>query len=208
MTGNIARHAGDVPERRDTVMFLLVYGGSACGKSEYAEERAVSLAAARKKPLIYLAAMKPYGGAAIKRIERHRALRAGKGFQTVERYTDLKGLCADPAFAGQAAGSTILLECLSNLAANELFEPEGAGAEAGQVILEGLEMLRRLSDNLIAVTLDVFGDGRQYNEPTERFRRTLSLINREMAAQADETVRIVCSIPVILKGTGASEWNL
>ena len=71
-------------------MILLVTGGSASGKSEYAENRALQLAKAEQKKLIYLAAMKPFGEEAAKRIERHRQLRAGKGFETVERYTDIE----------------------------------------------------------------------------------------------------------------------
>ena len=43
----------------------------------------------------------------------------GKGFETIERYTDLSGL--ELPKEGVA-----LLECLSNLTANEMFEPEGA----------------------------------------------------------------------------------
>lgn len=40
-------------------MILLVTGGSASGKSEYAENRALQLAKTEQKKLIYLAAMKP-----------------------------------------------------------------------------------------------------------------------------------------------------
>ena len=39
-------------------MILLVTGGSASGKSEYAENRALQLAKTEQKKLIYLAAMK------------------------------------------------------------------------------------------------------------------------------------------------------
>ena len=189
-------------------MFLLVYGGSASGKSAYAEQRTVRLhQQSTAGQLIYLAAMKPYSQAAQQRIRRHRRLRAGKGFRTGERYTDLYGLCQDPAFARAAAGSTILLECMSNLTANEIFEPEGAGAQAADAILKGIEALRALSANLTAVTLDVFGDGVHYDESVERYRRTLAFVNREMAKQADEAVRVVYSIPVILKGAGDGIWN-
>ena len=74
-------------------MILLVTGGSASGKSEYAENRALQMAKEGQRPLIYLAAMMPFGKDAEKRIERHRQLRAGKGFETVERYTAVEALC-------------------------------------------------------------------------------------------------------------------
>ena len=66
-------------------MLILVTGGSGSGKSEYAEGIAVSLAEREGLPLYYIAAMKPYGEEGKRRVERHRRLRAGKGFQTVER---------------------------------------------------------------------------------------------------------------------------
>ena len=52
-------------------MILLVTGGSASGKSEYAENRALQMAKEGQRPLIYLAAMMPFGKDAEKRIERH-----------------------------------------------------------------------------------------------------------------------------------------
>lgn len=108
-------------------MILLVTGGSASGKSEYAENRALQLAKTEQKKLIYLAAMKPFGEEAAKRIERHRQLRAGKGFETVERYTDIEGLCRDGSleaetFRQKAKDAVVLLECMSNLAANEMLD--------------------------------------------------------------------------------------
>ena len=152
-------------------MFLLVYGGSASGKSAYAEQRTVRLhQQSTAGQLIYLAAMKPYSQAAQQRIRRHRRLRAGKGFRTVERYTDLYGLCQDPAFARAAAGSTILLECMSNLTANEIFEPEGAGAQAADAILKGIEALRALvkERQVRMVQRDIQNRIREHPDPGKR----------------------------------------
>ena len=63
-------------------MMVLVTGASGSGKSEYAEGVAVKLAG--KGNLYYLATMRVYGEEGARRVERHRKLRAGKGFQTVE----------------------------------------------------------------------------------------------------------------------------
>jgi phosphoribosylaminoimidazolecarboxamide formyltransferase/IMP cyclohydrolase/phosphoribosylaminoimidazolecarboxamide formyltransferase len=54
----------------------------------------------------------------MKKIERHHRLRAGKGFRTLEKYTDLSEL-EIPKNQG------ILLECISNLVANELYREDG-----------------------------------------------------------------------------------
>ena len=170
-------------------------GGSASGKSEYAETCAV-LAGGKR---YYIAAMKPFGEEAQKRIARHHALRAGKGFETLERYTDLEGLCREqPDLAGQ----TVLVECLSNLAANEMFEPEGAGASGTEeAILLGIHRLAELAGTLIVVSVDVFGEGRMpEDDMTMEYIRILGRVNTRLAQMADEVVEVVYSIPVKQKG--------
>ena len=195
-------------------MLHLVIGGSASGKSEYAESQAVEYAQPQvacpdSKPtaagsrLYYVAAMKPYGEEAQKRIARHRQLRQGKGFETLERYTDLAGLCTEkPDLAGQ----TVLVECLSNLTANEIFEPEGAGPEnAEEAIVDGVRKLAALTENLIVVSLDVFGEGRVDGEAadagisedmTDVYIRVLGRVNARLAQMADQVTEVVYSIPV------------
>ena len=69
-------------------MLILVTGGAASGKSEHAEK----IICARAHSKLYLATMQPFGKSARARIARHRKLREGKGFHTVERSLDLKGL--------------------------------------------------------------------------------------------------------------------
>ena len=69
-------------------MITLMTGGSACGKSSYAESLAVRL----NGPRYYLAAMQPYGEGGAEKIARHRKMRRGKGFETIERYRDYASL--------------------------------------------------------------------------------------------------------------------
>ena len=64
----------------------------------------------------------------------HRKLRAGKGFETIECYTDLKK--AAEILQTKETGS-VLLECMSNLVANEMYDPSGAGENAEESILAG-----------------------------------------------------------------------
>ena len=97
-------------------MLVVIIGGSGSGKSEFAENMAVKL---RKNRLIYAAAMMPFGSEGEARIRRHRKARKDKGFITVEKYTCLKSLEVQE-------GDTVLLECMSNLLANEMFDKEGA----------------------------------------------------------------------------------
>lgn len=176
-------------------MLILVIGGSGSGKSEYAENTAVKLAGKEKFPLYYIAAMKPYGEEGQRRVERHRMLRAGKGFETKERYVNLKGL--ELPERGVA-----LLECLSNLTANEMFEPEGAGDNTVESILAGVRNLADKTEHLVIVTNDVFSDGITYDEVTALYQERLGKINRCLSQKADQVTEVVCGIPIQLKRKG------
>ena len=93
-------------------MLYLICGGAACGKSAYAE----ALALALPGPKYYLATMDPEEPGAESKIARHRDLRHGKGFATIEQPRDLEALQPDPE-------GVLLLECLTTLTANECFDP-------------------------------------------------------------------------------------
>ncbi|MDR2933597.1 MAG: bifunctional adenosylcobinamide kinase/adenosylcobinamide-phosphate guanylyltransferase [Oscillospiraceae bacterium] len=167
-------------------MRLLVLGGSASGKSEYAEYCALSLG----KPLIYIATMIPYGSDAEARIARHRTLRAEKGFDTFECYRRVSS-------APVPQNTTVLLECLTNLAANEMFG--GAGADSEAAIGRDIESLARACANLIVVSGNVFDAGTDHDGDTLRYMRCLAGLNRRLSARFDAVVEVVCGIPVILK---------
>lgn len=79
----------------------LVIGAAASGKSAYAE----SLCLGHDGPRVYLATMEPFGEEGARRIARHRALREGKGFSTLERTRDVGA-----AVPGLPRGCTLLLE--------------------------------------------------------------------------------------------------
>ena len=166
-------------------MIVLLTGGSGCGKSTYAEKL---IAAMPEDKRVYIATMQVYDEESVKRVARHRAQRADKGFETVERPKDLAGLCLAP-------GSTALLEDLPNLLANEMFD----GGDWTR-ILPGLRALAARCENLVMVTNDVFADGVIYPSSTDEYLRRLARINAGAAALADYAAEVVYSIPVPLKG--------
>ena len=101
-------------------MFTLVIGGSASGKSEYAERFVLSLDGSG--PRIYIATMEPFGSEAQARIARHHAMRRGRGFETLECYQNIGSISVP-------LNSNVLLEDLGNLVANELFGGGGFSEE-------------------------------------------------------------------------------
>jgi len=169
---------------------ILLTGGSACGKSSYAE----SLCLRFEQPRYYIAAMRPYGEGSAAKIARHREMRRGKGFETFERYTDLAGLELPQR-------GTVLLECICNLTANEMFDDEGNMVDPVAAVLEGVAALRERCGQLIVVTNDVGSDNKDYDPGTKAYVRALGQINAALARQADHVYELVCGIPLVLKGT-------
>ena len=167
-------------------MVNLVIGAAASGKSEYAEDIVMSLPGEK----IYIATMEPFGAEAKERIARHRALRAGKGFTTVERPRDLIGLTPE-------ADWNVLIEDLPNLAANELFSPEGGGADA---VLSGVDRICKIVSSVTIVTGDIFSDGTEYDVGTREYMEMLADLHMRIAAKADNVVEVVCGIPCAVKG--------
>ena len=168
-------------------MLILVTGGSASGKSEFAESLCLGLS-----PRFYLACMQPFGAEGEARIARHRALRKDKGFQTVERYTDLASLRL-------SARGCVLLEDLGNLTANEMFSAEPP-RDPYDAVLRGIETLERQCDRLVVVTDEIGNDGVPYDPATTAYLAALGALNRAIAARADAVFETVAGIPIPLKG--------
>ena len=173
-------------------MLTLVIGGTASGKSAYAEELVMRSA---RKPRVYIATMEPFDSECLERIRRHRDMRAKKAFETVECYTDL---CSVKVTAGCAA----LLECMGNLCANELYSPAGSGDGAESAILRGVDRLLPQCGELVIVSNEVFSGGSGYQGDTIRYLRLLARVNRALAARADRVCEVVCGVPVYHKGGG------
>ena len=139
--------------------------------------------------------MEVYDRESEKRVERHRAMRAGKGFDTVECPRDLPK-CFETV--EQYERPVILLECLSNLVANEMFREDRMITEEEAVpkIIREVNLLRARAEHLVIVTNNIFEDGILYEEWTQRYVNALGRINTGLAREADEVWEVVCGIPV------------
>lgn len=170
-------------------MNVVVYGGAGSGKSEYAEALAVSNGS---KDLYYIATMIPLDSENEKKIQRHRRLRANKNFETIECYTDVEKISL-------TKDSTVLLECVSNWVANEMFSKQGSGEKAVETIKRGIDKLASESDNVIFVTNNIFEDGNTYDEGTVLYMKNLSEINQYLVELSNQTVEVVCGLPFYIK---------
>lgn len=172
-------------------MMVMIIGGSASGKSEYAERVTVALG----KKRLYLATMYPFGEEAEKRIQRHRKQRSQKGFDSLDCYLDLSE-------ADTSGYDAVLVECISNLLANELYRKEraGHGERAEEKLFSDLLKLKHKAEHLVIVTNDVSRDGNHYSFETMSYIRRMERLNALLFREADSVAEVVCSIPVPLKG--------
>lgn len=172
-------------------MIRIVTGGSGSGKSAFAEDLLISLG---EKERIYIATMYPFDEESHQRIARHRKMREKKNFRTLECYTGLENLDVPK-------GSHILLECMSNLTANEMFQKGGAGENTVEAVLRGIRHLSENAEELVIVTNEIFSDGIDYDPETIRYQSYLGEINRRIADMAGLVVEVVYGIPVSVKET-------
>ena len=167
----------------------VIIGGSASGKSGYAED----FVKKQPQPRFYIATMQPFDQECVQRIIKHKEQRKTKGFQTMESYVDVGKVQTDKA-------GTVLLECMSNLVANELYRPEKNDISVVAKILSDIRILETTCKHLVIVTNDVFHDGCVYPEETMEYLRVLGEINRELCGGATTVVEVVCGIPIYIKG--------
>lgn len=197
-------------------MMYLIIGGSGSGKSAYAEELLFSLPDAGKK--YYIATMQVCDEESVRRVKKHRKQREGKKFYTIEQPVHVS-----KALAQMDAGKkSAMLECVSNLVANEMFAKdvyaEDMHADDCDIIETGLKKNKDCSAEVVAdkivddimklyqslqqlviVSNNVFEDGISYDEMTMEYIKTMGIVSQKLAAVADVVTEVVVGIPVMAK---------
>ena len=176
-------------------MRVLVIGGSASGKSEFAEmliadgvalgERAAFSCATNR---FYLATMEPFGAEGVARIARHREMRRERGFETIECFANV-GAVALPA------RGDVLLEDIGNLVANELYRADGAGAigepDVARYIADGVLSLAAQCETLVVVSNDVAREAADFDDEMQGYLAAIGRVNRYLAAEFDAVYEVV-----------------
>ena len=178
-------------------MMHVITGGSGSGKSAYAEMWLTGKPekSEEKKaicPYLYIATMRPFGAETQKKIERHRQMRAGKGFQTLECYGDLRTL--DDSIQRWKRSKSIL--DINKTCRNEKNQEN---AKTGGILLECVSNLNTQTERLAIVTNEVHSDLQDYSEETKKYIGLLGKINQELGKMADQVTEVVYGIPIKIK---------
>ena len=176
-------------------MVTLIIGGSGSGKSAYAEEYICKKAGKNQK--YYIATMKAADKESKDRIEKHRNMRKDKCFITIERPVNIGGLSREDL----TDSSYALLECMSNLVANEMFsdsEPKPS-ATVVEKIVRDIKALASKLDSLVIVSNNIFEDGIEYDQYSMEYIRALGLINQKLSDMAEAVIEVVVGLPVKIK---------
>ncbi len=180
-------------------MLVLITGGSGSGKSAYAEDYITKISKDCRK--YYIATMQVYDAEGQEKVCKHQKMREDKGFLTIEQPTDIQD-AVNKMEKATTIENIALLECMSNLVANEMFK-EGQIREWELVkenIIGGIEKLSKNVTDLVIVTNNVFEDGINYDETTTNYIRAMGCINQELAKMADKVIEVVVGIPITVKG--------
>lgn len=166
-------------------MRVFISGGCKNGKSYYAQTLAKQICS-DGFPLYYLATMVPADEEDLQRIEKHRREREGWGFETIEISRNIL-----TATDGCDADGSFLLDSVTALLANEMFEKDGTLVpNAAQKVAEDLALFVRKVKNIVFVSDDIHSDACFYDAITEEYRRGLALIGRKLANVCDSVLEV------------------
>ncbi len=164
-----------------------ITGGARSGKSTFAEK----LALERSSSPLYIATARRWDADFEKRIARHQAIRAGKGWTTVEEEKNLSGLDLD--------GHTALIDCvtlwLTNIFTDNSFDLDRSLKEA----TDEWDRLIRKDCDLIVVSNEIGMGVHAIDEATRHFTDLQGFVNQHIARTADEVFLCVSGIPVPIK---------
>ena len=181
---------------------IVVIGTPDSGKSEFAEKVISSIEGVK----YYLATMETLTEASKERIEKHRKLREGKDFLTVEKEVNLEEVA--PIFAGK----NVLLECMTNLVTNELYnycgdraaEEEDIQAIANKVVSE-VQAVADSASEIVIVTNNAFAGSDAENDWSFSYSKIMGMVNLEILAKADTVYNVSKGRGACLKGE--NKWE-
>jgi len=172
-------------------MLIFILGGIRSGKTIYAGEIAKNA-----KNVIYIATYvnDKNDKEMIKRIERHKKLRP-KNWKIFEigNFSEIKRKISE------FKDATIIIDCLTLLVSNFIFENKDADEEKISVIVENFVKEIKKDNKIIIISNEVGHGIIPENEISRRYIDLLGRANEIIAKECDEFYYMVAGIPIKVK---------
>lgn len=165
---------------------ILITGGCRSGKSDYAEQMALSLS---PNP-VYVATARIWDQDFALRVERHKARRA-------TRWTNIEEEINIGRF--DFTGRVVLVDCLTLWATNFFFDTNSDPDTCLAAMKSEFDKMVSHDATYIFVTNEIGLGGISDNELQRRFTDLQGSINQYVAARADEVIMMLSGIPVKIK---------
>ena len=180
-------------------MICLVIGGAKSGKSMYAQNLSKELEN-ESGNLYYVATMNPYDLEDLKRIENHLKEREGYGFETIEVQRNIGSIASEIE-----KKDTLLIDSLTSIVTNEMFNLDEFNENVKSNIINGIKSISDVALNVIMVSDYISSDSIHYDNYTEKFRKELGNLNRELAKASDVVIECIFNNIIIHKGKNLLE---
>lgn len=165
---------------------ILITGGCRSGKSDYAEQMALSLS---PNP-VYVATARIWDQDFALRVERHKARRATH-WTNIEEETNIGRF--------DFTGRVVLVDCLTLWATNFFFDTNSDPDTCLAAMKSEFDKMVSHDATYIFVTNEIGLGGISDNELQRRFTDLQGSINQYVAARADEVIMMLSGIPVKIK---------
>lgn len=176
------------------LMLIFISGGVRSGKSTLGENLTEKLADGRK---VYLATSIAHDEEMIKRILLHKQQRSGKGYLTIEKSTNIGEVAFDIK-----NGDTLLLDCLGNLLANEMFNDKTKKEKENisRKLFSEICLLNEKAEHMIIISNDVFSDGCMYSDSVVEYIDSLAALHIKIAGISDKAIECTAGNYFLHKG--------
>lgn len=205
--GFLLKNCDVIGQVKNMSKVILISGGARSGKSSFAEE-----IAKEKENVLYIATSIPFDDEMKGRIKLHKDRRPDS-WSTIETYKEFEKL---EEFNEFQTSSCVLLDCLTLMTTNTLFDNIGVNQEYKDgVIDEGIakkteedimrnidhlvDMCRKSDKDIIFVTNEVGLGIVPENKMTRYFRDISGRVNMMTASLSDEVYMVFMGIPNKIK---------
>lgn len=165
---------------------ILITGGQRSGKSNYAEQMALSLS---NRP-VYLATSRVWDEEHRKRIELHIANR-GEEWINIEIDKELSRVAL--------SDQVVLIDCVTLWATNYFFDLNSDVTKSLAALKKEFDKFTQQHSVFIFVTNEIGSGEMSQNEIQRKFADLQGWLNQYIASKADEVHLLVCGIPVKIK---------